>query len=411
MTKGTDILIARSQRAKHIKTLTRNNPVISLHVNMPGDQKNTPETTIILTLFTHLIHTLYQVNSMHYESLDGNYNIFIVNQDANRLKKTMMFLEDHHPLGRFIDLDVYTAEQNLSREDFNTPKRSCVICGDNVNVCRRAQAHDIETLKETLKHALQQFLIKALKQETSQALRKEIFTYPSFGLVSHKDTGIHKDMNISHFLSAIELLDEAFETYLKFGIHPKFSLDSLNEQGKLFELLLIKSIGVNTLKGAHYLFGLFLPLYIQAIMNKQSLETFLNALKTHAKTLELRELNNKKSPQTRGEKAYIKHQIRGIKGELSEGLPAIFEWYEKDKSYSPQTMLIQIMARLDDTTLMKDDDPTRLKEIKRCMQAALKDDAFEEKALNCLDKKISPGGAADMLALVYFLKQTDYLLA
>jgi len=409
MTKGTDILIARSNRAKTIQTLSMNANVLSMHVNMPGDEKNTPHTTIILNVFTRLITTLYQTKITHYDSIDGDYYLMKFKGDPYKLKKTMIFLEDNHPIGRFIDLDVYTKGQTISRQDLSIKKRPCFICGENVNECRRNQTHDFETLKNTIETNVKNFLIEALKKEAALALRKEVYTYPCFGLVSHKNSGIHKDMNISHFLSAIDILEEAFETYLTFGAHKDFSLEVLREQGKLYELLLLKSIKVNTFKGAHYLFGLFLPLFIQSILNQEDLKTFLESLKSHAKTIETHDFNTLKAGETTGENAYKTHKIRGIRGELSEGLPSIFDWYEPTKSYSKNRMFYEIMARLDDTTLIKKDIQT-LKNVQSCIQQVLKDERFEDQATHCLNEKISPGGAADMLSLVYFLKQTDYLI-
>jgi len=410
MTKGTDILIARSKRAKTIQKISRDAPILSMHVNMPGDTKNTPFTAIILNVFKRLVQSLYETDVTSFESKDGDYALMRLSVDPYRVKKTMIYLEDNHPIGRFIDLDVYTHKQAISRQDLNLNKRPCFICGENVNKCRRNQSHDFEALKTTIENSVKKFLITALKKEASLALRKEVYTYPCFGLVSHKNSGIHKDMNISHFLSAIDILEEAFETYLNFGVHQDFSLEILREQGKLYELLLLKSINVNTYKGAHYLFGLFLPLFIQSIVNSEDFDTFLNNLKAHAKQLETSDLKSINEAKTIGESAYKTHKIRGIRGELSEGLPAIFNWYDSTKSYSSKRMLYEIMARLDDTTLMKKDINT-LKNVQKCIQAVLKNDTFDEQATHCLNEKISPGGAADMLSLVYFLKQTDYLMA
>ncbi len=410
MKADIDILAAREARASHLQTLIKDTPLILIHANIPGNHKNTVYQRIIVNVFKHICETLFSTEGKRYDSLDGSYVTLSVKGDKKRIKNTMMFLEENHPLGRIVDLDVHDQYGQISRRTLQREGRKCFICSKDANVCRRENNHTQETLRSHIETTVHQFLRHALAKEAANALRREVFTYPCFGLVSHKNSGIHKDMNISHFLSAIAILKEAFDTYLGLGLHKDFSLDVLREQGKLYELTMLKSVGCNTHKGAHYIFGLILPLYIKTLIEGGDFDCFKATLSNQATVLEKQDFMAMKSVNTVGERAFKQQKIRGIRGEMSEGLPAIFRWYPKPQ-WRDHEKLIAIMSELDDTTLLKNNLET-LADVKQCMKQLCNDNfkhlGDKEK---CLNKKISPGGAADILSVVFFFERSDYLFS
>ncbi len=409
MKADTELLKSRSQRAKVIASYDQSDPLVVMQTNMPGHAKHHPAADVVLKTFKRVLEALYKQPVEIHRSSDGDYAIMPCKRDVERLKNTLVYLEENHPLGRLVDLDVHYLGEQHSRRDLGMPPRRCFLCEKDVNVCRREGNHSVESLVNHFDDTVRAFLKRALAKEAIHALRRELFTYPCFGLVSHRDSGIHTDMNISHFLSAFEILKEAFETYLSYGLHKGFSLSTLREQGKRYELTLLKTVGANTHKGAHYLFGLILPFFARSVMEGNGREAFLEALKKAASTFESEDLAEQKTPESTGEKAYQSYRVRGIRGEIAEGLPSIYAWYP-GAHLSDLEKLIQIMMRLDDTTLLKGEKGL-LEDVKRCMREYIGNPSPEmEKKLDCLKKNVSPGGAADMLALVFFLERSDYLL-
>ncbi len=413
MTADIDLFLkAKEERVANVQKALKTHPtILVLHTNIPSVHKHGALPNILLSIFDKLLKTLLHTPAQRYLSADGDYYMYGLNQEAIAVKKTCIFLEENHPLGRFIDLDVHQKNARFTRKDMNKPERTCFLCEQPASVCRREQTHDPKTLYAYIKEKTQAFLIESLAQESMLALRKELFTYPCFGLVSHRSSGMHKDMNISHFLSAFPVLKEAFKQYLTMALEPDFNLRDLRKAGKTNEQALLKATdGINTHKGAHFIFGLCLPYYLQNIWANKSLHHFLIDIKTAAAKIARDDFSKKIKATTDGLIAYHKYQIKGVRGELESGLNSIFDWYPH-KTLSASQKLCKILARSEDTTLIKAYHPTTLRAIQDCMKALEASEfKYEKKVQRCLKTMISPGGAADLLALTFFFESTDHLL-
>ncbi len=413
MTNDIDArLHAKEKRRDRIETFLKQHPVILvLKTNLPGDKTHSTEAALLLRQFNHLCETFLHIPGEFHQAADGDYYLYGTKTDAKKLKKHMLYLEDNHPLGRLVDLDVHTPKGPLTRKQLNVTERRCFLCDKPATVCRRENNHDENELVAFIENRVRREILDALKRTAVDALRKEIFTYPCFGLVSSKNSGIHKDMNISHFLSALEVLEQAFETYLRLGLEDTIDLDALRARGKEHEERLLSHCkNINTHKGAHFIFGLILPHMIRTLFANGTFDAMLAAIKKDAAKITTSDFTNLKTAKTCGEKAYQQHQIKGVRGELENGLQSIMDWYPQ-KTLSPIQKLVKIMARLEDTTLMKTGKET-LNDVKACMQAVEAAD-FQtlEKIQDCLKDTVSPGGAADLLAVTFFFENTDHLFA
>ena len=60
--------------------------------------------------------------------------------------KTLIQLEETHPLGRFVDIDVYTNKGQISRAYLDM-KKKCMICEKNAFVCMQENRHSLEEIK------------------------------------------------------------------------------------------------------------------------------------------------------------------------------------------------------------------------------------------------------------------------
>lgn len=413
MSADIDLFLkAKEARIKNIQSALKTHPtILILHTNIPSIHKHGALPTLLLKIFDKLIKSLFHVPNKHVVSADGDYYMYGLNQAGQTVKKTAIYLEENHPLGRFIDLDVHQKDARFTRKDMQKDERTCFLCEKPASICRREQTHDSKTLYNFVLQKTRQFFIDALANESILALRKELFTYPCFGLVSHRSSGIHKDMNISHFLSAFPVLKAAFKQYLSMGLDPEFNVRALRKAGRQNEQAMLKATqGVNTHKGAHFIFGLCLPYYLKNIWENKSMQHFLIDVRTAAAKIARDDFSKKIKATTDGMIAYHKYRIKGVRGELENGLNSIFDWYPH-KTLSATQKLCKILARSEDTTLIKGQKIETLREIQACMKdLEVHEFKHEQKLHRCLRMMISPGGAADLLALTFFFESTDHLL-
>ncbi len=397
---------------KHAK-----HPVVSLKINIPGSPKNTWYTDVILRVMNHHFTSIYECESTFYHSEAGNYYLYTIDIDPLTLKHQLTNLESTHPLGRFVDLDVHIRQKTITRETIGAPPRTCYLCNNQAHTCARNQTHDVLELRHHITHRVEDFLSDALAKEVGLALRKEVGLYPSFGLVSFKDTGAHEDMDYTHFLKSIDALIPYMKEFVEMGFNIEANLDVIRHIGKEAEASMYQATNhINTHKGAIFIFGAFLPFFTASIMHNRPLEDAIKAMQTFINHLIKDDFKNltSKDQLTPGEIIYLKYGIQGIRDEVKNGFKSVMSWYPNTE-YTDYQKLCAIMARVDDTTIIKRHTFKTLRDVKAEMHALLDEHPFNMNYYTALSeqykkKGISPGGSADLLSFVFFLDKTRYLL-
>ena len=140
------ILVEREKRNEEIKKLLLDSDVACLKVNVPGFDKNTPTSKLLFCYFTQLLKNKGLVNYKTLSGEDGSCGLYLIN-NGKSYKKKFLSIEENHPLGRFIDLDVTlkNSTSSLSRKKL----RKCYICDKPAFYCGRTKAH---THAELLAH-------------------------------------------------------------------------------------------------------------------------------------------------------------------------------------------------------------------------------------------------------------------
>ena len=222
------------------------------------------------------------------------------------------------------------------------------------------------------------YLLAALAE---RALRMELDTPLKPGLVCPDSTGAHSDMDYDLMRKGIAAIRPFFPRMAQAA-----SPEELRQLGiDAEQAMLAATGGVNTHRGA--IFALGLALYPHPIAETAAC------------------LDDGSS----------KRREAGIKGAMqmaTEGYKTLFaDWMPyyasvKADAYSLQKTLLRIMATLDDTCVIHRVGPDRALEVKREAAALLAD--FDPGKLEMTCKRfaaegISPGGAADMLALTLFM--------
>lgn len=259
----------------------------------------------------------------------------------------------------------------------------------------------------------------------TRALKAELNTTPKPGLVDTHDSGAHRDMDHALMMRSIRAMHPYFVRLATLGYDsPKLPAhDDIVRIGIEAEKAMFNSTGgVNTYKGALFSMGLALTAATYIIGRGKVATT------THGKEYVPGDLLSaiiiqlaNGFPDTSGTHGSRAKQLAqsgcSLKSALDnarEGYTQLFEewlpFYETrikgDDSYVKHKTLLRIMCDLDDTNIVYRTDYATMLNVKTQARHLLED--FSEAGIedmNCdfVGRNISPGGSADMLALVVFL--------
>ena len=321
-----------------------------------------------------------------------------------------------------------------------TAEHTSIPCAEAIANPARADAISASKVRKALSHGrfweaaamcpetTWPYLLGALAE---RALRLELDTPLKPGLVCPDSSGAHKDMDYALMLKGISAIRPFFPRMAMAS-----SADELRQTGIEAEKAMMEATGgVNTHRGAIFAFGLVLNAVMRAAQLPHTEEIMQNALCQIAQGIIDNQLKDSTLSAT--------HSLTGARKMAAEGYRELFrDWFpyhralirekegfseasafllaeenpsfplqnkadatERDSFYR-QMLLLRIMSTLDDSCMIKRVGYERAQEVKR-EAAELLEDFSEEK----LDKMcaryaqegISPGGAADMLALTIFI--------
>ncbi len=157
------ILYARELRWHRIRNIIEEknvNAVATFSLNIPGYPKVTPliKKAFIL-LYAEFKHLWKEI-----EFFEDDAGIFVIgipsfSDDPYEIKKVFKEIEETHIAGRIMDIDVYTKEGVIKRDN----NRKCFICGDDYMVCRWENRHTEEELREFVDGIIKKYIYKNKK--------------------------------------------------------------------------------------------------------------------------------------------------------------------------------------------------------------------------------------------------------
>ena len=126
-----------------------NSPIISLTINIPGLNKITKDAKCILdaSIKEILKSGLDIVEIKTYETASGYEAQISIKEDAIKIKNQAIYIENNHPLGRFMDIDVIDKDAVIiSRKNMLIPVRKCYLCENDAKICARSKKHSLDEL-------------------------------------------------------------------------------------------------------------------------------------------------------------------------------------------------------------------------------------------------------------------------
>ena len=246
----------------------------------------------------------------------------------------------------------------------------------------------------------------------TQALQQELEFTPKPGLVDCNDNGAHTDMDYSLMQQSIRTLHPYFVQIARLGFREKLpTLEQLRSIGLEAEKDMLKATnGVNTHKGALFALGLATAAAAYTLFNNKEQKISENDLKSNI--IRMAALFPA-TAATHGSEVEKKYGVQGALTNAQNGYPQLFaEWLafyntiSTDK-WAPHKLLLRIISQLCDTNIYHRTDEKGAIWAREQAEKVLNSFSVEQlESLNRLfiARNISPGGAADMLALTLFIR-------
>lgn len=266
----------------------------------------------------------------------------------------------------------------------------------------------------------------------------EVSATPKPGLVDRNNSGAHKDMDFFTFLNSTSVLHSYFFNCTRAGARfnkedYSILLKSIRPIGINAERDMFKATkGVNTHKGLIFSLGIIAAALGSLFKDYAMLEyepKVLSRRIIHISKGITEELENNKGDNedkyTYGEKLFKEHGTRGIRGEVEAGFPTvvesslpIFESLIDEKIYNINDILVHTLLHLievtEDSNILGRHGMDLLEYTQGQARQALETGGYLSPRGRCfvrvmdqdfIQKNISPGGAADLLAVttMFFL--------
>ncbi|KYO66723.1 triphosphoribosyl-dephospho-CoA synthase CitG [Thermovenabulum gondwanense] len=266
----------------------------------------------------------------------------------------------------------------------------------------------------------------------TEGMLVEVKSHPSPGLVSPFSKGSHRDMDYNTFLRSTAALSKYMPYFVQIGLeYDDDILKRIRKIGFLAEKDMFSvTSGVNTQKGLIFLCGLIGASVGRCRKLNLSFDrkNISNIIKDITKGIVERELKNIDVNKylTNGERLYLMYGIEGIRGEVERGLPTVLEYglpaFEEglkiglNLNDSSVHSLIHIMAEVEDTTVINRKGLKGLYLMKDHAKNAIYLGGMSTKQgrlyiekmdKNFIRENISPGGAADLLAVTYIIYKLE----
>ncbi len=429
------MLAAREQRVAKQQALLKKHgtPLVCFTLNIAGPVKTSP---LIERLFRFgLDRLLSQLPTPLDISVSkentGCEAILAVSASAKTLKSVCTTIEEETAVGRLFDIDVLD-ENGIKLQ--RTSERCCLVCGAPGKSCAARRLHSVEELQEItnkiITNHFQKHDAQTIATMAVDSLLDEVYTTPKPGLVDLRNNGSHRDMDVPLFEKSAKTLHNYFETCVNIGITTadqpsKECFSTLRQAGICAENTMFSATnGVNTHKGAIYSFGV----WCGAIGRLWKPETPIAPINTLSQ--ECRRLVNAAvaedfataTPRTAGLRFYHSAQITGIRGEAAAGFPLAIRGLElfkkakidrlSDNDAGVATLLF-LIAHTQDTALLNRGGIDGAAYAANVAAQLTKSNTYPSpRDVETLDddfirRNLSPGGAADLLALTYFLHKLE----
>ncbi|XMB86321.1 citrate lyase holo-[acyl-carrier protein] synthase [Mycoplasmatota bacterium WC44] len=375
-------------------------PLVVFRINYPGNKNN----YIVSTIYKLIKLDLKYVYQKELNESEGMVLLAIVDENAMELKQRMIEIEENHPLGRLLDIDVYDEFYNqLSRTDYGYSDRLCLMCDDFAKYCIRGRKHTLKDVQDKIFKMFVDYFSIYVSELIEESMLAELNLLDKPGLVTPISNGAHDDMDYNLMVKSIRSLKSGFEQLTKKAFTSDFK--TCRQIGiEMEEEMFLATNNINTHKGGIFLFGTLVLGVVNSLKTSIDLKDMIKIIMSGVS----KELNND-AYSSHGKDVYLKYGLLGIRGQAEKGFPLIFDNLDGDL----HKVLFEIMSKCDDTNILYRHDINTLNKVKSdAARILIKLNISDIKKLDeeYINKNISPGGAADLLGGVIFVNRIKEII-
>ncbi|HCI65001.1 MAG TPA: triphosphoribosyl-dephospho-CoA synthase CitG [Clostridiales bacterium] len=434
-----EMLDARERRAEKQRELLEDSgqTLVCFTMNIAGPVKNSPLIARGYCLGRRLLERQLAAAGMevtHFEEIrekTGNEAFFRIAADALAVKTVTTAIEDSAPVGRLFDMDVLESTgRKTDRQELGKEGRRCLICGGPAAACARSRTHSVAELQAKTTQILEVALLEEDSQCAArlavQALLYEVAVTPKPGLVDRENSGSHRDMDMFTFLASGAGLYPYFARCVEIGRQggtPEETFRALRAPGLLAEGQMLASTGgVNTHKGAIFSMGILcgaLGRLERQDWGKPDRVLAQCAAMTKGLTAQDFAGLTPETARTAGQKLYLRCGVTGVRGQAEAGFPAVGKVglpkleaaLSQGKSIDQAgcAALLAMLADTVDTNMIHRGGCEQAQAASGQAKRLLEREPFpsakalEEMNRVFVEKNLSPGGTADLLAMTWML--------
>jgi triphosphoribosyl-dephospho-CoA synthase len=268
--------------------------------------------------------------------------------------------------------------------------------------------------------------------DAHRALLTELMLTPKPGLVDQRNCGAHEDMNLETFRVSARTIASWWPRFFKIGYESAQLLAGdflplVRPVGIECEKAMLEATdGVNTHKGAIFSLGLLCSaagrlLARNIALNRQRLCSEVARI---CVGLVDRELSSAPAARTAGERIFQRYGLTGARGEAASGFALVrsvaLPVYDRARAVGVREdlallhTLLHLLAVNDDTNLVSRGGLAGLDYVREYSATLIREggavapdglkkmEAFDDALI---ERRLSPGGSADLLAVTWFLAQ------
>ena len=441
---AADMMAARERRAERQRSLLeQGGALVSFTLNVPGPVKRSPRWERAFDEGRRLIEARlarepWEVTGRSvYRESTGCEAFWLLQADAYGVKRALAAVEEDCPIGRLFDIDVLDSSGvPLSRTAFGLSPRTCLLCGRPAHECGRSRRHSLEELLAHINGMLDDYFRQRQADRAAalscRAMLTEVSVTPKPGLVDRHDSGSHDDMDFYTFVDSAAVLAPWFRRFFLLGTElageaPERAFDRLRYPGMLAEEDMYAATGgVNTHKGMIFSLALLCAAWGRLYERGEKADSVTVTQEAAAMAgARLRQelASAGADAATAGLRLKAGSGAGGVRAEAAAGYPAVIETglprlgqylaAGLDADRAGGLTLLALMGAAEDSNVFARCGTAVQQELRQRMRD-LSDrqpppDAAELARLNqdFCRRRLSPGGAADLLALTFFLHYLD----
>jgi triphosphoribosyl-dephospho-CoA synthase len=267
--------------------------------------------------------------------------------------------------------------------------------------------------------------LSSVARTAEQSLIRELETWLKPGLVSHVDSGSHRDMDADTFRASASAIAPYFRVLAEAGTEGT-GMGRLRVIGLEAEAAMLKATaGINTHRGA--IFGLGLLCAAAGARIGGQVDPTLSLGKSVSRLWGSEIVDGPVLLLSHGSKARRRYGAGGARTEAALGFPSVYSVgipslrrAVRIAPADPEAQRVQtcfaLIAAVEDTNLLHRGGQEGLRFARQAAQDFLNDggiatsnwrDRARKIHLDFVDRRLSPGGSADLLAMTLFVENNE----